>query len=221
MDGVHDLGGMHGFGPVATDDDAAFHAEWERLVFAMDRVLRSHGIYGVDEKRHAIERMPPSEYLDSSYFERWLAALETLLAEHSILRVEEIDARAADPDGAPVQPSPASDGSLASVFRDAFEAPAAFDRETDAPQFDPGDAVIVRNRHPSGHTRAPRYARRARGTIDRVHGTFVLPDAAAHGDDRASPLYSVRFTPESLWGPDHESPGAVYIDLWEPYLETP
>lgn len=217
MDGVHDLGGMHGFGAIPTGDDASFHADWERLVFGMDRILRSQGVIEIDEKRHAIERMPPGEYLQASYFERWLAALEILLEEHGIITGSEITDRAqAETTGTPSGPD-----DLAEVFRAAFEAPAAFDRAEQPPRFAVGDTVVVKNQHPSGHTRSPRYARGATGQIATVHGTFVLPDANAHGDDRAEPLYSVRFEPAELWGPDHEGPGGVRIDLWESYLDQP
>ena len=35
MDGVHDLGGREGFGPIRDKDDAQpFHAEWETRAFA-------------------------------------------------------------------------------------------------------------------------------------------------------------------------------------------
>ena len=75
MNGIHDMGGMHGIGPVPVDDDARFHAEWEWIVFAMVRTIRPQGIYTIDESRHGIERMDPTDYLASSCFERWLASL--------------------------------------------------------------------------------------------------------------------------------------------------
>ena len=233
MDGVHDMGGMHGFGPVDVEDDAAFHADWERVVFAIDRVLRSQGVFEIDEKRHAIERMDPDAYLAATYFERWLAAHETLLVEHGVLDEDEIEARVRaieDGDEGEVEDEPGSaadatppeggaDG-IAATFREAFESPAAFDRDPQEPRFEAGDAVVVRNRHPAGHTRSPRYARRARGRVDEVHGTFVLPDANAHGEEAAEPLYAVSFDAAELWGEDREGPGTVSIDLWERYLDA-
>lgn len=220
MDGVHDLGGMHGFGEIPTGETESFHEEWERIVFGIDRLLRSQGIVGIDEKRHAIERMPPKAYLEASYFERWLAALETLLEEKGILEAHAIETRIAADTAVPAD-SEGSSAQLTAVFRDAFESPASFDRPERPPRFAPHDTVIVRNQHPRGHTRAPRYARGATGTITKVHGTFVLPDAKAHGEDRAEPLYAVRFDSMELWGPDHERPGGVTIDLWDSYLDPP
>ena len=82
MSRVHDVGGQTGFGPVPVDEGATeFEADWEARVWALNSVLRRRGVYNPDEFRDAIERIPPAEYLAASYFERWLLAIETLLAE--------------------------------------------------------------------------------------------------------------------------------------------
>jgi nitrile hydratase len=82
MSRVHDVGGQTGFGPVqAEDGGGAFHADWEARVWALNAVLRRSGVYNVDEFRDAIERIPPTQYLEASYYERWLVAMETLLTE--------------------------------------------------------------------------------------------------------------------------------------------
>jgi hypothetical protein len=79
---VHDIGGQSGFGPVpAGEDGAPFDADWEARVFALNRALRRAGVFNVDELRDAIERIPPEEYLTASYYERWLIAMEMILAE--------------------------------------------------------------------------------------------------------------------------------------------
>lgn len=81
----HDIGGQSGFGPVPVEDGGGeFHADWEARVWALNAVLRRRGFYNADEFRDAIERIPPAQYLEASYFERWLAALETLLAERAV-----------------------------------------------------------------------------------------------------------------------------------------
>jgi nitrile hydratase beta subunit len=88
------------------------------------------------------------------------------------------------------------------------------------PRFKPGDPVVARNIHPSGHTRLPRYVRGRRGVIDRDHGVFVFPDAHALGrGDKPQHVYSVRFTARELWGPDAPPGDALYIDLWDDYLD--
>lgn len=224
MNGVHDMGGMHGFGSVDTDDDAQFHADWERLVYAMDKAVRARGIVNIDEKRHAIERMAPAAYLSATYFERWLAGLEINLADVGVLEADELMTRleeilAADDPTEFV--SERTDPELAAAIREGFETDAAFERSGPAPAFDEGEPVRVKNQHPAGHTRCPRYARRAVGTIADSRGAFVFPDANAHGAERAEPLYTVGFAAEELWGPAAESPeDTIHIDLWEPYLEA-
>jgi nitrile hydratase subunit beta len=83
---AHDIGGQTGFGPVPLGEDGLpFEHDWEARVYALNGVLRARGLYSVDEFRDAIERIPPQEYLGLSYYERWLRAIETLLAEKSLL----------------------------------------------------------------------------------------------------------------------------------------
>jgi nitrile hydratase len=223
MDGVHDMGGMHGFGPVPADD-AEFHADWERVVYGMDKIAKASGLFNIDEKRHAIERIPPAEYLGSTYFERWLDGMERLLVEKGHVTAAELAAardrvnEADDPDAAvPGR----EDEALVRAVREAFGTDSDFERDGPDPSFGVGDRVVVGNAHPAGHTRCPRYVRRTEGEIVSVHGAHVLPDASAHGEERAEPLYTVRFSAEELWGPDREADDAVHVDLWESYLEEP
>lgn len=223
MNGVHDMGGMHGFGPVPADD-ARFHADWERLVFGLVRVTRAEGVYNVDESRYGIERMDPAAYLAATYFERWLSSLERNLVDAGVLSPEEVETgyergrELADPGG--LVPDH-DDPELAARIRASFREPAAFDRPGENPRFDVGDPVRVRTFHPEGHTRCPRYVRGHAGEVDAVHGNHVLPDARANGVEHAEPLYTVSFTASELWGPDAERPDdAMAVDLWEPYLEA-
>lgn len=222
MNGIHDMGGMHGFGAVPVADDARFHADWERIVFAMVKGIRPQGVYNIDRSRHGIERMNPAAYLSASYFERWLASLERNLIEADVLSAEEIEAahdRALASDDPAEIVSDQRDPELAAGVRAAFEADADFEREGDEPAFGVGDRVRVRNVHPEGHTRCPRYVRRTTGEVVDVHGNHVLPDASAHGEERAAPLYTVAFTARTVWGPDAEDPeDTIHVDLWEPYL---
>ena len=224
MNGVHDMGGMHGFGPVDVDDDAAFHGEWERAVFGVEKLLRYQSIYGVDEKRHAVERIDPATYLGASYFERWALAAETLLREGGTVTEGELEAAIEDEGGTELfdrdLDADAGGDDLVDLANEAFRTDAAYDRDSLEPRFEAGEAVLVRNDHPEGHTRCPRYVRRARGTVDAVQGTFVVPDEAAHGEETAEPLYSVRFEAEELWNDDTDG-DAVYVDLWERYLRPP
>ena len=88
---MNDVGGMQGFGPVEAElDEPAFHADWEAHVFAMNRALLGAGVYDLDEFRDAVERMPPQDYLASSYYEKWFAAVTTLCVEKGVLTAEEV-----------------------------------------------------------------------------------------------------------------------------------
>ena len=97
MNGIHDLGGMDGIGPIDIEQsEPVFHEEWERRVFGLFVSAFSSGHFNVDMFRHAIERMDPAHYLESSYYEHWLHALETLLTENGVLTAEELAARKAE-----------------------------------------------------------------------------------------------------------------------------
>jgi hypothetical protein len=201
MDGIHDMGGRHGFGPVVIEkDEPVFHAPWEGKVRAMmGRTLRRY--YNLDEFRHAIERMPPDAYLRASYYEKWLHAVETLLLEKGVITAAELSAaRAAGP--AP-PPSMAAEPVPPLVAR-----------------FKPGDRVVTRNLHSQGHTRLPRYARGKRGAIRSVNGPFLLPDTNAHGlSSDWEACYAVEFSAGELWGGEASANDRICIDLWESYLK--
>jgi hypothetical protein len=88
------------------------------------------------------------------------------------------------------------------------------------PRFKPGDRVAARTLNPVGHTRLPRYVRGRRGVIDRDHGVFIFPDTHAAGLGRKPQhVYSVRFTARELWGSEAPPQNAVYVDLWDDYLD--
>lgn len=94
MNGIHDLGGMDGLGPILTEaEEPVFHGEWERRTLAMTILGLADGAYNVDEFRHAIERMGAAEYLQTTYYEHWLHAMETLLVEKGMITAEELAAR--------------------------------------------------------------------------------------------------------------------------------
>src|SRR6478735_4523277 len=95
MDGMHDLGGRQGFGPIRyTHDASAFHAEWEVRANSLYAFAVRLGIFNMDEYRHAIERMEPRHYLTASYYERSLTSLATLLVEKGVVSREELEQRA-------------------------------------------------------------------------------------------------------------------------------
>jgi nitrile hydratase len=216
LNGAHDVGGMHGFGPVHPEDDAAFHAVWERRVRAMMMGLLRRGAFNIDEMRRAIESIPPAEYLASSYFERWLVALRALVVEKGLLTPAEIDgAVAGSTRTAGRRDDPALAARFSAPLRGGPASPAV-----PSSRFRPGDVVVARNQHAIHHTRLPRYIRGKRGRIDRVHGVYTFPDTNAHGGgEHPQPVYSVRFSARDLWGDVAAPADCVYIDLWESYLD--
>lgn len=203
MNGVHDTGGQTCFGPIIREsDEPVFHADWERRVFAM---MFLGGCGPIDASRHAIESMDPVDYLRTTYYEHWLAGLETLV-------------EAQIPDDMP----PTTETVTADMVDAISRAGSPADREVEgvSPRFSIGDRVVARNLHPAGHTRLPRYVRGRCGEIALVHGCHVFPDTNAHGQgEQPQPLYTVRFTAQELWGDSAPSRDCLHVDLWESYLE--
>ena len=216
MNGVHDMGGMQGFGPVVGQDaEPTFHAPWEGRVLGLQRALLYTRAWNIDVFRHAQEQLPGATYLTVSYYHRWLLSLSRTAVERGLVTQEELDAGRALGQARPVQRTLGLREVGAAFIRGAFgRTPAAEAR------FAPGDRVRTRNLHPPGHTRLPRYARDKIGTVERVLGCHVFPDAAAagHGEDPQW-LYAVAFRAEDLWGGDGDPGVVVSIDAFEPYLE--
>src|SRR2546427_11569423 len=94
MNGIHDMGGMHGFGRVEREkNEPVFHAAWEGRGFGLTRAYRH--LFNIDESRHAIERMAPIDYLGSSYYQRWLDGNVRLLVGKGVVTRGELGPRPA------------------------------------------------------------------------------------------------------------------------------
>jgi nitrile hydratase subunit beta len=206
MDGVHDIGGLQGFGAVErVPAEPVFGEEWERRAFAATMAVLGTLQSGGAVFRHSIERMDPAHYLSSSYYEHWLTAASTLLVEAGVISQAELERRA----GGPAPVSNAARGTPPRVPGSRLEG-----------RFAVGDRVRVREWHPDGHTRAPRYVQGKRGVVARVDGPANLPDVEAHGGGLVSdPTYSIRFSAAELWGEGGGDGEVIYVDLWEFYLE--
>jgi len=224
VNGAHDVGGMHGFGPIRREETASlFHAPWEGRVRAMMHALLHQRVFNLDEWRRAIESIPPAEYLTFTYFERWLVALRILLQEKGVLTGSENETvfqRLEQAPGRLQRLERRINPALADAVLEDINRPPTRPRELANPRFRPGDRVVAKNLHVKGHTRLPRYVRGKRGVIQRVHGVYDLPDTKAHGrGEHPQPVYSVCFAAQELWG-DAASPNdSVCIDLWESYLD--
>jgi nitrile hydratase len=213
MNGVHDMGGMQGLGPLCPEkNEPVFHADWEARVLAM--VIASPTRGNIDAGRHQRELIPGPEYLRITYYERWFAALAAMLVKGGFVSEAEMAGGAAEgPKATPrlgLEAVPAALTRQGSYAREVVAAPA----------FAPGDRVRARNLNPAGHTRLPRYARGRTGVVEACHGAHVFPDSHAHGGgEDPRPLYTVRFAARELWGPQASARDSVSLDLWEPYLE--
>lgn len=221
MDSIHDLGGVEGFGPLPLEaNEPVFHHDWEGRVMAMRLLMGFWRQWTIDGGRHSVESLPPADYLTLSYYEKWLASLVNLSVNAGMITRDEV---------ATGQPAPGTEPETPPVDASGFQAFAAAgrtsDRETDAPPaFAPGDRVRTNRHTHAGHTRLPRYARNAVGTVVLHHGAHVFPDTAAHGaGENPQHLYTVAFSAQELWGPDAAATQAqnghsVRADLWESYL---
>lgn len=216
MNGPHDLGGRHGFGPVTPEDESIrFHSDWEKRALGVTLAAGALGYWNLDASRHARECLPPATYLGASYYEIWVRALETLLQSAGEVSEAELTARHAH------TPGLRSERCLTpEAVPRVLSAGGPTDRTGPEPRFVVGDAVRTRNHQPSSHTRLPAYARGANGTVTAIHGCHVYPDSNARFEgDAPQPLYTVRFSATELYGADADPTLSVSIDAWEPYLE--
>ena len=217
MNGPHDLGGQMGFGPVDPEpNEPVFHADWEKKALGLTLCAGALGHWNIDESRHARESLHPADYYSSSYYEIWAKALEALLVRHGCVSAEELQAGR----------------SLASSSNDrtvltAERVPAVLakggpcDREAAADaRFQAGEIVRMKNMHPSGHTRLPRYVRGRVGRVEEVAGAFVFADDNAHGrGENPQWLYRVVFDGRELWGANSDPNLSVSVDVWESYID--
>ena len=215
MDGIHDMGGMDGFGPIPIErDEPVFHAPWEGRVYAINTAVGAWGKWNIDAGRYGIELLHPALYLQSSYYERWLYRNENLMVEHGLITQDELESGQAS-DGDRATPPDAEE-----IFEKQRKSRSYRVDEDIAPKFKPGDAITVRNIHPKTHTRIPRYVRSKRGVIDRDHGVFIFPDTNAQFQGKKPQhVYSVMFTAQELWGPDAPAQDKLYLDLFDDYMD--
>ncbi len=217
MNGVHDMGGMDGFGKVEPEpNEPMFHAAWEARVLATVRAMGAAGAFNIDTSRFYRETLPPHVYLSSSYYRKWLLALENNLLDAGFISADELaSGHAVTP------PKPLKTGKLAVADVDRTMVRGSFGRAAPAPaRFKPGDHVRAKNMHPATHTRLPRYVRGHVGVIERVQGCHVYPDSAATGSgENPQWLYTVVFEGPELWGTDSDPRLNVSVEAFEPYLE--
>ena len=215
MNGIHDMGGMQGMGPIEYEEkEPVFHAPWEGRVLAMTRAVTATGkLQG--GLRPPIESLTAFEYLRMSYYEKWLTSLTIRIVASGLLTRAEIE------NGHTAEGSTKSVPALSVADVPAFMRRILPMRKDDvAPRFQIGQHVRARNINPVTHTRLPRYVRGKAGTIERDRGVATLPDTNVYGlGEKPQHVYSVRFSARELWGDQAAAQDAVYAELWDDYLE--
>jgi len=213
---VHDMGGMHGFGPVEPEpNEPVFHGAWEGRVHALQRAVGAAGLWSIDGGRASLEMLRPATYLASTYYQRWFLGLERRVVRFGLVGEDELEAghslRTATKLMHVVTPAEAARSPIRGNFERPSGAPA---------KFKPGDRVRTVNINPATHTRLPRYARDKEGVIEAIRGCHVYPDTAALDVHDESPqwLYTVVFAGKELWGDAADPKITVSIEAFEPYL---
>ncbi|WP_321954156.1 nitrile hydratase subunit beta [Paraburkholderia bannensis] len=218
MNGVHDLGGMHGFGSVSRgESDTLFVHPWEAKVAGVNAAIWFAGAWCADEARASIETMPPVDYLSCSYYERWLYFMEDLLVRKGIVTDDELRSGHVISSGqgsefiAKVEP-----GRAYELFR---KGGAMARKLENPPKFRPGDWVTITSDTPNSYTRVPRYARGKRGIIVKHYGGVAFADSRARGEgDQPKHLYTVSFTASELWGASAVPHDRVNVEMYESYF---
>ena len=217
MNGVHDMGGMQGYGPVQPEaHEPRFHHEWERRAFGLTLGMGALGLWNLDQSRFARESLPPARYLASSYYRIWCEGLSRLMIERGLVTDEELA------DGKLRKAALAATRTLKAERVAAVLARGGSTQRPPSAQarFAIGATVRTLNINPATHTRLPRYCRGKPGTIVKIHGAHVFPDTNSRGaGEQPQWLYAVRFEASDLWGPDMTA-SVVHVDCWEPHLEA-
>ena len=216
MNGIHDMGGMDGMGPVTPEaNEPVFHEPWEGRVYGLTRALARWGrgrAWG--SFRFALESLPPADYLRMSYYERWFTVYVNRLLGSGLVTEDELATGYADRSRPRPELLPAPAAESLRAGRLDIEVAAGFS---------PGDEVRVRNLHPRGHTRLPRYTRGRRGTVIRDNGVYALQDTDEQGrrlGETPQHVYTVRFAARELWGERAAARDSVYVEMWEEYVEA-
>ena len=217
---IHDMGGMHGFGPIPREEnEPVFHEPWEGRVLGLMMTTGKHLKGNIDNTRSQSEMLPASTYLSLAYYERWFVRLERVCTEKGLVTADDLASLWAGRDIAPdSQAEPVTPDDI----RGGLARGRNYSRQLEKPAvFTIDDMVRAKNINPKGHTRLPRYARGKVGTVIAENGGQIFPDNnATFSGEGPERLYTVKFSATELWGPDANPNDTVCIDLWEPYLEA-
>lgn len=221
MDGVHDLGGREGFGPVRWEADEGgepFHEDWEARAWALIvwGWRSGHQGWTIDRFRHVRELIEPIDYLTRPYFDHWVQTLAAMMIDENLVEMDEL--KKGRSSFKPEFKSKTQASASGPVAPDSWDDAYACDAEGEA-IFTTGDQVRTKPSVASRHTRLPGYARGRIGVIEAHHGGQIFADDSARGVIRGEHLYTVAFDASELWPETAHRRDRVFIDLWESYLE--
>ena len=214
MTDIHDMGGMSGFGPVLVEEDEpVFHENWEARVYALVTSWYPWGRYkSFGSFRHNLEKIPPQDYLDMSYYERWFLVNEQRALELGIVSKKELEDGLADPTRPMPMLQPPSDSNLGS---------GRLNLNLEA-KFRVGQLVRAKEIKSFGHNRLPGYVRSKCGVVTKKTGVYALQDTDAKDEqpyDDPQHVYTVKFSSKELWGNKGRDLDFIFLDIWESYLE--
>ena len=216
MDGIHDMGGMQGFGHVKPDTDTSNYVEEPgSRILGVDQASTKPIEIDLARWRYLIECMPPSEYLTTPYYSRWYTAVAIFYLSAGIVTLNEL-ATGKSECAYDIKPKPSGPETVSKAIHYINSTEVASKGNE---KFHQNEAVMVRNSSCIGHTRLPRYTRGKIGNIDSFYGWHILPDSSANGENKAEPLYSVKFRASELWPNEGHINDSIYVDMWESYLE--
>ncbi|MBT6274055.1 MAG: nitrile hydratase subunit beta [Chromatiales bacterium] len=218
MDGIHDLGGRHGFGKIDVNEpEEQFHDPYEARIRSIVNAMSRAPDWNLDWFRHCRELIDPVDYLSRPYFDQWAQTYCAMLINSGWATVEEVSTGKSNGPGPQLPPPMSAEDVRAAVFSaKRFDAPIEA-----APAYELGQAVRASTSVPTGHTRLPIYARGRLGRIANHHGAHVFPDGNALNEKNHEHLYTVEFEVMELWPEATDVADTVSLNLWESYLELP
>lgn len=216
MDGIHDLGGRHGFGKIDVDEgDEQFHEPYEARIRSIAYAITPAPDWSKDWFRHCRELISPEDYLSRPYFDQWAQAYCAMLVNSGWATVQECASGKMEKPVNGLPPPKTAEQARAAVLK-----AVRFDGEiSDKPAWKVTDEVRTISSVTTGHTRLPVYARDRIGRIIDHHGAHIFPDAMAVKEKRFEHLYTVEFDMNQLWPEVEDSNDTLTLDLWESYLE--
>lgn len=216
MDGIHDLGGRHGFGKIDVNEpEVVFHEPYEGRVRAMVNAMTRASDWNLDWFRHCRELIAPEDYLSRPYFDQWAQTYCAMMINSGWANVEECATGKAINPVSDLPPPITAEQARGFILKEV-----RFDAEvSEQPIFKVSDKVRTVSNVTNGHTRLPLYARNRIGYVVAHHGAHIFPDDMAVNKKRHVHLYTIEFNASELWPEVTESIDTVSLDLWEEYLE--